>query len=80
LRRRVSAPATRLVYERGEDAAGNLQLTYHWYKDDVLLGEAADKTLAFSSCSLTNSGIYRVVVTNQYGSVTSVLSAKWKCS
>src|SRR5439155_13400109 len=52
-------------------ASGTAPLTYQWTKDDqTLLGET-NKTLTVSKASTNDSGIYRVVVSNSAGNVTS---------
>jgi len=48
------------------------KLTYQWYKDNnVIINETSD-TLVFSSLSVDDNGVYKCVVTNEYGSDTSL--------
>jgi pectin methylesterase-like acyl-CoA thioesterase len=51
-------------------ATGN-NLFYQWYKNGVLIGGANSPTLSFPSVSLSDAGVYTVVVSNSGGSVTS---------
>ena len=58
------------------DGGGATALTYQWFKDNVAitLGEnatAQSATLNFPSAALTDSGAYKVTVTNAAGTVTS---------
>jgi len=52
-------------------------LTYQWQEngtnilDDANISGATTATLSFLSAALTNQGSYSVIVTNQYGAVTS---------
>ena len=55
-------------------------LSYQWQKNGTNLANnfnitgSATNTLTFLHCSLTNAGDYTVIITNQYGSVTSVVA------
>ncbi len=47
-------------------------VTYQWYRDDVALAGATASSYAVASAASTDSGSYRVVVANGYGTVSSV--------
>ncbi len=59
-------------------ATGTQPLTYQWQKDGVDLADgvnitgATTNTLQITSVSTTDRGSYSVVITNGYGSVTSL--------
>jgi uncharacterized delta-60 repeat protein len=52
-------------------AYGTPPFTYHWEKDGVPLSAATNYYFWFEQADLTNSGNYRVIVANDYGSCTS---------
>ena len=52
-------------------AVGTSPFTYAWSKDNMLLTNATSDTLNLPSLRGTDSGIYRVVITNSAGSATS---------
>lgn len=52
-------------------AAGPAPLTYQWFRHGVPLAGATGSTFSFSGAQITDSGKYKVVVTNPFGSVTS---------
>ena len=52
-------------------AAGAPTLLYQWTKDSVPLGGQTSTSLALNNVVTNTSGIYAVVVTNDYGSITS---------
>jgi len=52
-------------------AVGTAPLAYQWYFNNALLAGATNTTLAYLNVSLAQAGSYRVVATNNYGSVTS---------
>jgi hypothetical protein len=53
-------------------AIGTGTLTYQWYFDGVAIDGATDPELNFSSIQATNGGLYSVVVSSPFGSVTNV--------
>jgi hypothetical protein len=53
-------------------AIGSGELSYQWYKDGVVIDGATDPTLSFTSIQFTNGGLYSVVVSSAYGSVTNI--------
>ncbi len=53
-------------------AVGN-RLGYQWQWNGVNVPGANGSSLAFTNVSMTNAGIYSVVVTNSFGTVTSAL-------
>lgn len=59
-------PATLTV---GATGSGTLQ--YQWFYNGTPIGGATNTTLTFSSIQFTNGGLYSVVVSSQYGSVTN---------
>lgn len=52
-------------------AIGPAPLNYQWYKDGVAVLGATNATLPFAPGALTDSGDYKVIVSNPNGSVTS---------
>lgn len=52
-------------------AWGSGTLTYQWYKSGQLVDGATNSTLEFSSLQFSNSGLYSVVISSSYGSVTN---------
>lgn len=52
-------------------ATGEPTLTYQWWKDSVILGGENNASLVLTSVTDANQGLYSVVVTNTYGTVTS---------
>ncbi len=50
---------------------GTAPFTYQWTKNDVAISGASTGTLTLASAQLTDSGTYRVTVTNDFGSATS---------
>jgi alpha-tubulin suppressor-like RCC1 family protein len=47
-------------------------MAYQWFKDGVLLNGQTNSSVSFASFQFTNSGSYRVVMTNTLGLVISV--------
>lgn len=58
-------PASLVVTATGTD------LTYQWYKNDVMVAGATAPTLSVASAVATDSGVYKVVVSNPQGVVES---------
>jgi pectate lyase len=65
----------------GEDAtfhvlaAGTAPLDYQWYfNTNSLLADATNSIFTVTNAQMTNAGIYSVVITNSFGSVTSALA------
>ena len=52
-------------------ATNSPPLSYQWWKDNLVLPDATNDTYSLASLKLTNAGAYFVIVTNNYGSVTS---------
>jgi hypothetical protein len=52
-------------------AAGTGPLKYQWYKDGAAIGGGTNQTLALPSIQFTNAGMYSVVVTSPFDSVTN---------
>ncbi len=52
-------------------AGGTAPLGYQWYFNNVAISGANDASYSINHATLANSGPYYVVVTNNYGSVTS---------
>ena len=52
-------------------ATGEPVLLYQWWKDSVILGGENNASLVLANVVDTNQGLYSVVVTNVYGTVTS---------
>jgi subtilase family serine protease len=73
-------PATLTAYAGSNisltvSAGGQATLAYQWFYDGTAIAGATGATLNFSSLQPTNSGRYFVVVTNNYGAVTSAVCA-----
>lgn len=47
-------------------------MTYQWFDDGVAIANATNDTLTFTGIQPTNAGLYSVVVTSPFGSVTNV--------
>ena len=52
-------------------ASGNATLIYQWRQNGTNLYCATGSSLAITNCQATNAGNYTVVITNNYGSITS---------
>ena len=52
-------------------ASGVPTITYQWFFGSLPIADATNSTLTFSSVDLTNTGNYRVIVTNDYLSLVS---------
>ena len=52
-------------------ATGSSPFTYQWRKDGVAVSGATASTYSITSAQGSNAGVYDVVVTNSFGSVTS---------
>ena len=50
-------------------------LSYQWQKDGVAISNATSATLSLTNLQTNQAGSYRVVVSSQYGSVTSSVAA-----
>jgi len=55
----------------GVDAWGSEPLYFQWYYDGALITNATNFTYTISDIQNTNAGLYSVVVSNQFGSVTN---------
>lgn len=53
-------------------ASGSQELAYQWYKDNKTIKNETSDTLVFSSLSVYDNGVYKCIVTNEYGSDTSL--------
>jgi hypothetical protein len=56
-------------------ARGGLPFTYQWPRDGTNLTGATSSNYVIAVAALTNAGLYRVVVSNQYGFAESVLTS-----
>lgn len=52
-------------------AGGSGPLDYQWYDNGTALAGATNQTLTFTNIQFTNGGLYTVVVSSPYGSVTN---------
>ena len=52
-------------------AWGTSPLSYQWFKDGATVRDATNQDLTLSSIQFTNAGLYWVVVSNVFGSVTN---------
>ncbi len=55
-------------------AGGTAPLAYQWQQDGSSIANETNATLAWSELTPADGGAYRVVVTNLYGAVTSVVA------
>jgi hypothetical protein len=55
----------------GLGASGALPLSYQWYQNGAPIPGATSSQLVFPQAAVENSGKFKVVVTNSFGSVTS---------
>jgi hypothetical protein len=53
------------------DAWGSGPLSYQWYQNGVALPNATNQTLDLTGVQFTNAGLYSVVVTSPFGSITN---------
>jgi len=73
----IVTPFTGLVTDWGQSntlsvgAWGSGALTFQWYDNGVIIPNATNSTLTFSSIQFTNAGLYSVVITSSLGSVTN---------
>ncbi|MEI7731837.1 MAG: immunoglobulin domain-containing protein [Verrucomicrobiota bacterium] len=54
--------------------AGTLPLRYRWFKDGVTLASQTNSSLTITNLHLSDAADYSVVLSNRYGSVTSVVA------
>ena len=54
--------------------AAGTALNYQWWKDGVALRQATEASLVLTNVQLSDAGNYRVVVSNQFGSLTSAVA------
>jgi hypothetical protein len=52
-------------------AIGSGELSYQWYQNGVAVDGATNAILDFTSVQFTNGGLYSVVVSSPYGSITN---------
>jgi hypothetical protein len=52
-------------------AIGTAPLSYQWFKDGVLIGSATNQTFLIQTVQLGDGGMYSVVVSSPFGSVTN---------
>ena len=57
------------------NAGGTTPLSYQWYKDNTPIAGANSDILSFTCAYADNGKMYKVVVTNLYGSATSASAA-----
>ena len=55
-------------------AAGTAPIGYHWSKDGVALTQGSAASVTLTNLQTWDAGQYRVVVSNQYGSLTSAVA------
>jgi len=55
-------------------AAGATPLQYQWLKDGTNIAKETNATLTLTNITLANEGSYTVLISNQYGSVSSAAS------
>jgi hypothetical protein len=73
----ITSQPQNVAVARGGNAAlsvavtGAATLSYHWYLNGSSLAGAQSNTINFASVSVTNTGSYQVVITNNSGAVTS---------
>lgn len=62
------------IYLMSIEVSGTAPFTYTWFKGDVVIPNEIKDTLTFNKLSNTDLGSYKCVVTNLYGSDTSINS------
>lgn len=73
----LSTPFTGDVSDWGQSATFGVQawgtgpLSFQWFDNGVAILNATNQTLALSSIQFTNAGLYSVVVSSPFGSVTN---------
>ena len=72
----TAQPQSLALFEGGRAAlsvaaTGSTPLAYHWYRNGSLLSGATTNSLLYYPVSTNNAGSYTVVISNQFGSVTS---------
>ncbi|MDB6123182.1 MAG: Conserved repeat domain protein [Pedosphaera sp.] len=55
-------------------ASGSTPLSYQWRNNGVEIAGAINSVLAFTNTQLSDAGVYSVVITNAFGSVTSLVA------
>jgi hypothetical protein len=55
-------------------ASGSAPLSYQWFKDGAQISGQTSQTFSIASVASSNSGAYRVVISNPIGSVTSIVA------
>jgi hypothetical protein len=53
-------------------AIGSGTLTYQWFRNGVAIPQGTNSVLTFSSVQLSDGGLYSVVISSAYGSITNV--------
>jgi len=53
-------------------ATGTEPLTYEWYKNNLIYQDSTSKNLYINNINYINEGSYYVIVTNEFGSATSL--------
>ncbi len=73
----ITAQPVSEARERGQSvtfsvsAVGTAPLNYQWWKDDAPLSAANGPALTLTNLQASDAGTYRVVVSNEFGTVTS---------
>ena len=72
----VAPFAGAIVYHGGTSAIsvgvwGSEPLSYQWWFNGDPINNATNQTLSFTNIQFTNAGLYSIVVTNPFGSVTN---------
>lgn len=73
----ITAQPASEARERGQSvtfsvsAVGTAPLNYQWWKDDAPLSAATGPALTLTNLQASDAGTYRVVVSNEFGTVTS---------
>jgi hypothetical protein len=74
----IATPFAGLLTYWGKDTTLSVQawgtgpLTYQWFDNGVAVPNATNATLEFTSIQFTNAGLYTVVITSPFGSVTNM--------
>ncbi len=48
-----------------------VELSYQWYKDDIIINGATDSELEINNVTFDDEGLYNCIITNMYGTDTS---------
>ena len=65
------------LLELAIQVTGSSPIKYKWYKDDVIINITNENKLVIKSGKLADTGLYKVIVSNPYGSVSHAATVKF---